>query len=108
MSVVSIEEQSFIVEVKAGSHNDAKPSVASMRCIVNKICFHQRLETQRNARTGSDNSDLIFASAALHFTNRFSEFYHNRTDAMQSFASLCKPSLTVKRSSANITKTDVL
>ena len=62
----------------------------SMRCIVNTIRFLQCCETQRNTRIGSDS---IFASAALHFTNQVLEFYHNATDAMQGFASLCEPSL---------------
>ena len=48
--------------------------------------------TQCDAKMGSDS---IFASAALRFTNQFSEFYHNATDATQGFASLCEPSLRV-------------
>ena len=46
---------------------------------------------QRDARIESDS---IFASAVLSFTNQFSEFYHNVMDAMQGFVSLCEPSLT--------------
>ena len=41
-------------------------------------------------------SDSIFASAVLHLTNQFSEFYHNGMNAMQGFASLCEPSLILK------------
>ena len=35
---------------------------------------------QHNTRIESDS---IFASAGLHFTNQFSEFYHKATDSMQ-------------------------
>ena len=50
-----------------------------MHCIVNMM--HQHHQTQ-NTRI-----DLvsIFVSAALHFTNHFSEFYHNTVNAMQAF-----------------------
>ena len=77
------------IQLNAGSHNETKPCVASMRCIVN-ICFLQCHQMQCNARIGSD---YIFASAALCFTNQFSEFYHSTMVRTQGFASLCEPSL---------------
>ena len=33
---------------KGSAHNDTKPSVMSMRCIVNKICFHKRRQMLHN------------------------------------------------------------
>ena len=54
--------------------------VTSVLCIVKMMRFFERHKTQRNARIGSDS---IFASAALHLTNQFSEFYHNATDVKQ-------------------------
>ena len=55
------------------------------------LCKHDKLhQMQRIMRIGSNS---IFASAALHLTNQFSEFYHNTTDTTQGFASLCEPSL---------------
>ena len=34
--------------LKAGSHNEAKPCITSMRCIVNMICFLQHCQPQYN------------------------------------------------------------
>ena len=75
------------IQLNAGSHYEAKPCVASMRCIVNMICFLQCHQMQCNARIGSDS---IFASAALCFTNQFSEFYHSTMVGTQGFVSLCE------------------
>ena len=63
---------------------------------------------KRNATQGYDLIILIQSLHQLCYVSPISEFYRNRTDTTQGFASLCKPSLTVKRSSANITKRDVL
>ena len=63
--------------IKARSHNDAdtepcislcyiEGSVSCLCCIVNMMRF---LQCKR--------ADSIFASATLHLTNLFSEFYHN-------------------------------
>ena len=62
---------------------------------------------KRNATQGYDLIILIQSLHQLCYVSPISE-YRNRTDTTQGFASLCKLSLTVKRSSANITKRDVL
>ena len=71
-----------------------KPCIASMHCMVNKICFQSMLSdaTQCDVRIGSDS---IFVSAVLHFINQFSEFYHNAMDTMWDFTALCEPSFII-------------
>ena len=48
---------------------------------------------QRNATHKRIESDSIFGSAGLHFTNQFSEFYHNATNSMQDLHHYVNPAL---------------
>ena len=53
-----------------------------------KYCKQASTLSDGNVRTESDS---IFALAVLCFTNQYSEFYYNATDAMLGFVSLCDP-----------------
>ena len=97
---ISVSLHSLTVSLKAGSqttsHNDAKPCVTLIHCIINMICFLRCCQTQHNImRIGSDS---VLTLVALHWTNQFSEFYQNATDTIQGFATLCEPSLSLSLS----------
>ena len=67
--------------------------VTSICCIVNMKCYTNAV--RRNARIGS-NSFFASAMLQLRLTSQFSEFYHNVMDAVQDFALLYEPSLSLQ------------